>query len=158
MTTTSDGIVVTGDKTEAFGEPLNILVMKISEEGNLIWEKTYGGSGIDQGQAIINTPDGGFLIAGESNSYGNGDNDMFLLKLDANGDSLWINVFDSFGENDRAEDVVLKEDGSGYILMGTSGNVSANLFLVETDLNGDEVNRTILDRPVSYTHSPSPRD
>ncbi len=150
MTATSDGVVVTGDKTEAFGQPLDILVMKISDEGDLIWEKTYGGSGVDQGQAIINTPDGGFLIAGESESYGNGDNDMFLLKLDTNGDSLWLRTFDNIGKNDGAEDVVLKEDGSGYVVMGSSGNVSANLFLVETDLGGNEINRSVLDRPQNF--------
>lgn len=150
MTATPDGVVVTGDKTETFGQPLDILVMKISEEGEMVWEKNYGGSGVDQGQAIINTPDGGFLIAGESDSYGDGDNDMFLLKLDANGDSTWLKLFDNLGKNDGAEDVVLKEDGSGYVVVGSSGNVSADIFLVETDLNGDEVNRSILDRPQNY--------
>ena len=153
IVSTTDGVVVTGDKTTTFGEPLNILVMKFSEEGEMMWEKTYGGGGVDQGQAIINTADGGFLIAGESDSYGNGDNDMFILKLDANGDSTWLKVFDNLGENDAAADLVQKEDGSGYVVMGTSGNVSANLFLVETDLNGDETNRTILDRPQNFEPS-----
>ncbi len=147
MVATPDGIVLAGDKNESFGQPLNILVMKVSESGELLWERNYGQTGRDQARAIISTPDGGFLVTGESDSYGNGDLDMFLLKLNGNGDSEWIKTFDNNGENDFGKDVVLKADGSGYVVMGSSGNVSADIFLVETDLNGDDVNRSVLDRP-----------
>lgn len=73
----------------------DLWVIKISPEGNLIWEHTYGGTSFDVGRSISNTQDGGFIISGSSRSAdgdltkNNGQNDAWVLKIDANGNLIW---------------------------------------------------------------------
>ncbi|MFB1040946.1 MAG: hypothetical protein QMC35_10855, partial [Polaribacter sp.] len=72
----------------------DIWILKVSTEGNLIWEKTIGGSSFDVARAIYKTQDNGFLIAGSSRSLDNGfqnkgQNDALILKIDENGNLLW---------------------------------------------------------------------
>lgn len=72
----------------------DIWIVKISTEGNLIWEKTIGGTSFDVARAISRTQDNGFIIAGSSRSLDNGfenkgQNDALLLKIDRNGKLVW---------------------------------------------------------------------
>ena len=72
----------------------DVWIVKFSSEGNLIWEKTIGGSSFDVARAIYKTQDNGFLIAGSSRSLNNGfenkgQNDALILKTDKNGNLLW---------------------------------------------------------------------
>ena len=54
-----------------------------------LWTKTYGGSSSDQGQAIQLTSDNGYIVTGYTESSGAGGADLYLLKLDVNGDTSW---------------------------------------------------------------------
>ena len=72
----------------------DIWIIKVSAEGDLIWEKTMGGSSFDVAKAVSKTQDNGFLIAGSSRSLDNGfenkgQNDALILKIDENGNLLW---------------------------------------------------------------------
>ena len=98
---TNDGnFIVVGDtRSSDVDVSLNngaadIWILKISAEGDLIWEKTIGGSSFDVARAIYKTQDNGFLIAGSSRSLDNGfenkgQNDALILKIDENGNLLW---------------------------------------------------------------------
>ena len=64
-----------------------------AEPGDELWNLTFGGSGDDEGASIYMTSDGGFIIAGSTKSYGNGNDDVWLLKTDENGEESWNKTF-----------------------------------------------------------------
>ncbi|UCG04109.1 MAG: hypothetical protein JSW11_08995 [Candidatus Heimdallarchaeota archaeon] len=91
------------------------------KETNLIQiqlNQTFGGSERDYAVEVIQTADGGFLIAGSTESYGEGDSDMWLVKTDVNGSVEWNQTYDIQG-SDWASDLIQTADG-GFLLIGTS--------------------------------------
>ena len=80
---TPDGGFAVAGYTQSFGEgPSDMYVVKLGSGGSLQWSKTVGGTNIDVANSIIQTPDGGFAVAGYTNSFGAGGNDMYIVKLD----------------------------------------------------------------------------
>jgi hypothetical protein len=71
----------------------DLLLVKTDASGNMIWEHTYGNTGDDQGNDVIQTVDGGFAIAGYTTSFGAGESDMWLVKTDTNGVMIWNQTF-----------------------------------------------------------------
>ena len=106
--------------------------------GALQWDTTYGGADWDEGHAVEMTPDGGFVLAGGTASFGAGAADMYLVRIDSVGDTLWTRTYGG-GSQDYAYDMDATTDG-GYILAGgtmSSGAGSWDLFLVKTDSLGN---------------------
>ena len=105
ITRTNDGnFIIVGDTRSADKNvsknngAADIWVLKVSSEGNILWEKTIGGANFDAARAIYKTQDNGFLIAGSSRSLDNdfenkGQNDALILKIDKNGNLLWQKIF-----------------------------------------------------------------
>jgi hypothetical protein len=103
----------------------DIWILKVSAEGNLIWEKTIGGSSFEVAKAIYKTQDNGFLIAGSSRSLDNGfqnkgQNDALILKIDENGNLLWQKTFGG-SEIDFLYDVV-ELNNKSIIAVGESSS------------------------------------
>jgi hypothetical protein len=69
------------------------LFMKLTFDGDVLWERTWGGDGYEQAMSVQLAEDGGFYIFGETDSYGAGDRDFFLLKLTENGTEDWFRTF-----------------------------------------------------------------
>jgi hypothetical protein len=139
----SDGDVTTNNGDRDFW------IVKVNSTGNLIWQKSFGGSDWESAQSVQQTQDGGFIVAGESLSSdgdvtGNhGDMDCWVLKLDTAGNLIWQQ---SLGGNDwdSAESIQQTTDG-GYIIAGSSessdGDVTLNqgekdYWIVKLDANG----------------------
>jgi len=124
-------------------------LIKIDAERNPQWQKSYGGTGDDEASAVEQTLDGGYIIAGYSNST-NGDvkgnhggYDYWVLKIDGTGAIQWQKSFGGSGD-DEARSVVQTHDG-GYIVAGisssTDGDVTGNhggpdYWIVKLDANG----------------------
>ncbi len=86
---TSDGGFIIAGQTESFGAGgLDAWALKLDSNGNIMWEKTYGGTANDVAKSIKETSDGGIILAGRSESYGAGNSDAWVLKLDSNGDMI----------------------------------------------------------------------
>ncbi len=118
----------------------NHLLDGLNASSSLVWNRTYGGLGDDQGYSVIETSDGGFAIAGSSVSFSVGFNDMWLVRLDTNGNPLWNR---SYGgpDGESAMEVVLTEDG-GFTLLGTTlsfGAGEGDTWLVHTDSQGNHL-------------------
>jgi hypothetical protein len=62
-------------------------IVKLNSSGTLLWSRTIGGTGNDDARSIIQSMDGGFVVAGRTQSFGSGNNDVFVVKLDANGNT-----------------------------------------------------------------------
>jgi hypothetical protein len=84
---TSDGGYIVAGLTRSFGAGLSdAFLVKTDANGNIIWAKTYGEAGADGVSSVQQTSDGGYIVAGRTNSFGASSNDIFLVKTDANGD------------------------------------------------------------------------
>ena len=100
----------------------NIALMKTTVSGTPIWRKTYGGPAIDEGNALIQTPDGGYAIVGTSFSFTYGIRNILVLKVDGNGILEWSRSIggDSLSYNDsEGLDIILSQD-SNLVICGSS--------------------------------------
>ncbi len=147
---TSDGgyaLVGTQDNMNA-SAPQAYLV-RIDVNGNMQWTKTYGGSGQDSGRAILLAPDGGFYLLGRTDSFGNGNYDMYLVKTDSSGNELWYKTYGT-QHGDNGMDMLFMPDG-GLMLLGHADNgiefitiapavfTDDGLYLVRVDSAGTEL-------------------
>ena len=103
------------------------------------WERTYGGSDDDEGYSVAQTSDGGYIVAGRTRSFGAGEYDVYLVKTDGLGDTIWTRTYGGGGE-DLGYSVALTSDG-GYIVAGYTGSFGAggDVYLVKTDAVGDTI-------------------
>jgi hypothetical protein len=134
--TVDGGYIVVGN-TYSFGAGTSdVYLIRTDAEGDTLWTKTYGGADLDYGLSVIQTADGGFLIAGFTWSYGAGPTDAYLIKTDSDGDTLWTRVYGGYGY-DGANDMVQTADG-GYLIVGdTYVGFTSDIYLIRTDANGD---------------------
>jgi len=126
-------------ETSGFGAGANdILFVKTNMDGELQFAKTYGNTGNDFGYSILETQDGGFLIAGHTNSSGAGSYDVQLVKTNFSGNVEWTKTYGG-SENDYCFSAQRTLDG-GYILIGSTssfGGGSSDIYVIKTAANGD---------------------
>jgi predicted secreted protein len=117
-------------------------LVKTDAYGNMVWNQTYGGPNIDQASSLVQTGDGGFALAGYTESFGSGDHDCWLIKTDAEGNMVWNQTYGGEGM-EVASSLVETSDG-GYALGGqTSPETEFDFSLIKTDSYGNmEWNQT----------------
>lgn len=136
--TSDSGLVIAGFTNSTGNGGYDMYIIKTDRSGNTQWQKTLGGSNWDFAYSIDQTMDGGFIIAGGTYSFGKGNEDIYLVKTDANGDTLWTKTFGEIDE-DEARSVKQTSDG-GYIITGFSksfGDSDGDIYAVKTDASGD---------------------
>ena len=139
---TSDGGYIVAGTTESFGAGSgDVYLVKTAGLGDTIWTRTYGGSGYDKGWSVAQTSDGGYIVAGETHSFGAGYSDVYLVKTDAVGDTIWTRTYGG-SDDDFGFSVAQTSDG-GYIVAGTYAYGweagTADVYLVKTDAVGDTI-------------------
>ncbi|MBK7381351.1 MAG: T9SS type A sorting domain-containing protein [Ignavibacteriales bacterium] len=138
---TDGGFAVVG-YTNATLTPNNgfdIWLIRIDSNGNILWTRTYGGSGDDFGYSMKKTDDGGFILAGETKSFGAGESDFYLIRTDSLGDTLWTRTFGGVN-NDYAWSVEKTSDG-GFVIAGEKNAFPevSDAMLIKTDSLGEIV-------------------
>ncbi len=132
------GFVITGSTTSFGAGKRDVIVIRTNEYGTALWTKTFGGAENDEGWSIRQTPDSGFVVCGTTNSFGAGYSDVYLLKLNATGDTTWTHTYGGIG-GDLGYAVRRTTDG-GYILVGTTGSFGegySSMYVVKTNATGD---------------------
>ena len=114
-------------------------LVKTDSTGVEQWNKTYGGLEFEGAHAVIETTDGGYLLAGSTESFGAGGEDMWLVKTDSTGVEQWNKTYGKNG-SEGATSVIKTSDG-GYLLVGVTisfGEGKGDFWLVKTDSTGIE--------------------
>jgi hypothetical protein len=141
MVSTSDGGYAIAGFTNSFGAGRNdAWLVKTDSSGNELWSKTYGGTDDDQAWSVVQTGDGGYALAGCTNSSGAGDYDFYLIKTDSSGNEVWSKTYGG-ARYDGIESMVVTSDG-GYALAGYTisyGTGNNDFWLVKTDSSGNQV-------------------
>ena len=121
----------------------NIQQAESSEPPETEWTRTYGGTKEDVPKSVIQTDDGGYALAGRTNSSGAGDHDFWLVKTDGDGNMQWNRTYGSTGTECAEGGTVQTSDG-GYLLVGHKGvEPNRDMWVVKTDFNGTmEWNKT----------------
>ncbi|MFH1009953.1 MAG: hypothetical protein V1784_01800, partial [bacterium] len=115
----------------------------LAQPPDSLWSRTFGGSYYEECYSVQQTLDGGYILGGYTLSFGAGDADLWLVKTDADGDSLWSRTFGG-SNGDGLESMQQTSDG-GYILAGSTRSFGvgaptyANFWLVKTTANGDSL-------------------
>ena len=135
---TQDGFVLVG-LTYSFGNDSEVWVVRIDANGSVVWNKTYGGSMEDAGRAITLTEDHSYVIAGYTNSMGNGAYDALLLKIDASGNLFWNRTYGG-PQSDKA--YALAETAGEYVIAGdtrSKGEGDNDAWIIKVDSNGNHL-------------------
>lgn len=135
---TSDNNFVFTGYSQSFGNgENNVYLVKADENGNELWVKTFSQSNWDFGYSVYETSEAGLIITGQTLSDNPDNSDIYLIRTDANGDTLWSNTFDS-SLSEFGRSIIQTNDG-GFIVTGwgqtpDSGN---KMILLKTDENGN---------------------
>jgi len=132
VTATVDGGIVAIGKTRSYGsEQSDLTVMKYDAKGDLIWHKIYGFKYYDYGNAVATTRDGGFILAGGTNSLGKGNHSVYILALDKSGELIWSHVYGD-ERKDVAHAAARMSDGS-VIVVGESNSFkrAKNFYMIK---------------------------
>lgn len=136
---TSGGGYLLCGYTDSTGDGGDAWAALLDANGYKIWEKTFGAKSYDSAAAGLQTPDGGFIVAGSTESFGVGDADFWLIKLGSDGNRAWAKTYGGDG-SDRAYSLAAAADG-GFIIAGeTAPNPGGptDFLVVKTDSNGKQ--------------------
>ena len=134
---TGDGYLFVGS-TDSFGLSRDdVYVVKTDKNGKVQWQQTYGGNRDDEAYAVTQSPDGGYVIVGRSESFSRRKGyDLYLFKIDANGQLEWERTYG--GESDDVgNDIITVEDG--YLIVGerkTRLSRDGNVWILKVDPKG----------------------
>ncbi|MBU1937293.1 T9SS type A sorting domain-containing protein, partial [bacterium] len=125
--TSDGGYIIAGSYAGNFG------VIKTDSNGDSLWGQVFGGAGLDACYYVAQMSDDGYILGGYTESFGAGDKDAWLLRTDANGDSLWSRTFGGM-EYEDCHSILQTSDG-GYIFAGRTRSFGAGIcdfWLVKT--------------------------
>lgn len=139
LQTTDGGFMALGWTNSYGAGDFDMWLIKTDELGYEEWNKTFGGPYSDWGNSMIETDDGGYIIVGETDIVGNGDFDVWVIKLDSAGNEIWSRtyggIFPEWGHS------IQRTDDGGFIIAAGSGGEEeheSDIWLIKIDRSGNE--------------------
>ncbi|MFO7651578.1 MAG: hypothetical protein R6X13_09605 [bacterium] len=135
--TADGGFIVAGWTTSYGAGASDVYLVKLDPAGNVLWEKTVGGSSYDACNSVRQTSDGGYILTGYTESFGAARMDLLLVKTDAVGDTLWVRVYG--GRDLEGGEAVRQTADGGYVVVGSTASEGAgsyDVWLIKTDSLG----------------------
>jgi len=117
----------------------DMLLIKVDDEGNEEWHKSFGGVDYEYGKKVVQSMDGGLYLVGSSKSFGtDGSVDVFIVKTDDQGNEIWSETFGG-SNDDFGEDLMTLPNGGCVIAGSTSsfGEGKSDVYLLRLKSNGD---------------------
>jgi len=138
--TPDKGFLVSGETTSSGAGNVDFMIIRLRSDGLTEWTNTYGGPGHDEEPfGLASTTDGGFILAGKTDSFGAGSQDLWVIKLGADGSINWQKRYGGMW-NDGAYEIL--ETPSGYLVVGNSasfGDYGYDAWILSLDKNGEIV-------------------
>lgn len=134
-----DGAVICGLTYSSGAGLSDLYVVKVSAEGTISWQRTFGGEKIERGESIQPLADGGYVVGGGTSSIGAGNLDMYVVRLNSTGREIWANAYGR-ATYDIANSVIALQDG-GFLITGhgdKEGSEVMALTVVRIDDEGNE--------------------
>ncbi|MFW9796310.1 MAG: hypothetical protein ACFFE2_04665 [Candidatus Thorarchaeota archaeon] len=134
----NNGVIIAIGQTDNWGAGLNdVLVVSVSPSGSPIWTRTYGGGNSDTGYSIVESTDGGYALLANTFSYGAGDADFWLVRIDGNGNPKWNQTYGG-GFRESGYDIIQDTYG-GYVMAGQTksfGDPQGDFYVVRVNSDG----------------------
>ncbi len=134
--TDDGGYIIAGYTAPASG-PADAFLIKTDPAGAVAWIKLFGGAGIDHAVSVQQLTDGGYVLAGSSNSFGSGDFDVFIVRTDSSGTVMWTKVCG--GLSDDFSYSVRQTSDLGFIIAGKTSSFGAggtDVYAIKLDASG----------------------
>jgi hypothetical protein len=128
------GYIIAGNESSISGNQ-NIYIIKTDVNGNTLWSKTFGGTDSDNSTCVQRTSDGGYIVIGTTYSFGNGQNDIYLLKISSVGSLIWSKTYGTTDE--EVGSFVRQTADGGYIMTGYALGSSLPFYLAKTNSSGN---------------------
>jgi hypothetical protein len=132
------GYILVGSTTKENAQFTDAYVIRTDKYGKVLWTKTYGGNYDDAASDVVQSPDGNFVIVGNSSSFGSGQVQIYLFKIDSDGNTVWEK---SFGEQkDIAASNIRNTTDNSFIITGNTKDTpdnSRDALLLKTDKDGN---------------------
>lgn len=148
ISTADGGYALAGYSNSYTNGDYDALLIKLDSNGNQQWSRIYGGTGNDQALQLVQTPDGGFALAGKTTSYGSGNFDAMLIRTDPSGYLLWMKTYGG-PQEERILNIRQTSD-QGFIMAGSTqsfGQGNWDMLYIRTDSVGDTLWTKILGGP-----------
>ncbi len=137
LPTSDGGYIIVATTENNIVNDTDVRIMKTDSVGNTLWIKTYGGSKPEYPNCILKSNDGNYFIVGFSQSYGGGDQDIYLIKINPSGDLIWSKTYGGPGNEDGQE--ILATDDGNYVINSTSNSLNlanTDMELIKIDTAG----------------------
>src|SRR3989339_870963 len=134
--TPDGGFIIAGYTFPRASSHSLVYIIRIDANGDTMWSRTFGGTKNDWARDILVTSDSGYVVCGATESFGAGGSDVYLLRLDKNGNLAWSKTFGTEA-NDGGYSICQTLDG-GFVVTGYTNDYQ-DVYLVKTDTNGNAV-------------------
>ncbi len=141
--TSDGGYAVTGETMSYSADNYDMFIVKYDSSGDVVWDKTWGGTSYQGGESIIQTDDGGYMVSGDTSTfYSAGELDLFIVKYDSSGNVSWNKTWGGTSD-ERVHSIIQTVDGD-YVITGQTesfgpdGHVTNdyNMFIAKFNSSG----------------------